>query len=106
MQPLGVGNRGVGRRGRREDEERRRAERAQLRSELGALAEGAAVGLLADERDRARLQLVGETLEPRAVEVAAAQVARARRRPVRGVRHAVAELEQVELLGRVEAGAA
>ena len=40
------------------------------------------------------------------VEVAAAEVARARRRPVGGVRDAEAELEQLELLRRVEQAAA
>ena len=47
-------------------------------------------------------QLAGDPLEPRAVEVAAAQVARAGRRAVRGVRDAVAELEERELLLRIE----
>ena len=102
-QPLGVRDGGVRGRGRRQHEERRRAERAQLRAELGPLAEErrgrppcrrtrsrAAAARAASRSSRAR------------VEVAAAQVARAGRRPVRGVRHAVAELEQRELLLRVE----
>ena len=78
----------------------RRASRA-CGPSSGRSPNDAAVGLLADERDRARPQLAGEPLEPPAVEVAAAEVARARRRPVGGVRHAVAELEQLELLRRL-----
>ena len=97
-EPLGVGHRGVRRRGRREDEERGVVELARLRAELGALAEDAAVGLLADEGDRVRPELVGQLLEPAGVEVAAPEVARARRRAVRGVGHAEPELEQLELL--------
>ena len=76
-----------------------RADRPQLRPELGPLGEEAAVCLLADERDRARFELARDPLEPRRVEVAAPQVARAGRRAVRGVGDAETELEQVELLG-------
>ena len=101
-QPLLVGNGGVGRRGRRQHEEARAGrQRAQLRAEVGPLVEEPAVGLLADERDRARGQLPREPLEARPVEVAAAQVARAGRRARGGVRDAEAELEQAELLLRV-----
>jgi hypothetical protein len=104
VQPLGPRHGRVRGRGRREHEERRLAEAALLRPEIGALAEGAAVGLLADEADRPRPQLERDPLEPlgRAREVAAAQVAGARRRPVRRVRDADPELEQLELLARVE----
>src|SRR5262249_11799311 len=82
---------GGGRRGRRgQDEEAGVRERAILDAELGALAERAAVRLLADERDRARAELDGQPLEAlgRAAEVGGAQVARAGRRPEGGVRQA------------------
>src|SRR5581483_12419935 len=93
-----------GRRRRRQDVEADAgAERARLRAELGPLPEEAAVGLLADERDRVRREVEREPLEPCAVEVAAAQVAGAGRRPVGGVRDPVAERQELELLGRVEA---
>ena len=99
---LGEGHRGVGGRGRGEDEEPGRGERSQLGPEIGTLAERAPVGLLADERDRARAQVASNPLQPAGVEVGAAQVPRAGSRPVRGVRDAEAEREQLELLGRVE----
>ena len=101
LQPLDVRNRGVRGRRRRQHEEPRRRQRPDLRAELGPVAERAAVGLLADERDCARPQLARHLLEAGRVEVAAPQVARAGRRPVRGVRDADAELEQGELLLRV-----
>ena len=74
---LVVGNGRVGRRGRREDEEPDVVERPDLRAELRPLAEDAAEGLLADERDRPRTQLGGDPLEAlgRAREVGTAQVA-------------------------------
>ena len=53
-QPLGPRHGRVRRRGRGKHEERRLAEAALLQPELGPLAERAAVGLLADEADRAR----------------------------------------------------
>ena len=51
-EPLGVGNRRVCRRCRREHEETRPPDRPQLRTELGPLVPQPAVRLLADERDR------------------------------------------------------
>src|SRR5262249_9052040 len=106
-QALRPGHCGVrGRRGR-EHEELRLAEPPLLHPELGPLAERAAVRLLADEADPPGLELACELLEPlrRPCEVAAAQVARARRRAVRGVRDADSLAEELELLGRVvEAG--
>src|SRR5690606_17660889 len=89
-------------RGGRQHVEPRRTERAELRAELGPLPEEAAVGLLADERDRTRMELGRHALDALGVEVAAAQVARAGCRAIRGVRRAVAESEQLELLARVE----
>ena len=70
----------------------------------GRSRNGAAVRLLADERDHAGPQLARELLEPlgAAREVAGAQVARAGRRPVGGVRDADPERQQVELLRRIE----
>ncbi len=107
-QPLRPRHRGVRGRGRGEHEERRLAEAALLRPELRPLAERAAVGLLADEADRARLELERDPLQPlgRAGEVALAQVAGAGRRAVGGVGDADPELEQLELLARVVAAAA
>jgi hypothetical protein len=77
---------------------------ALLQPELRPLPERAAVGLLADEPDRARAQLVGDPLQSRgrAGEVAAAEVARAARRAQGRVGDAVAELQQLELLGGLE----
>ena len=74
-----------------------------MRAELGALAERAAVGLLADEADRPRLQLERDPLQPlgRAREVGAPEVAGAGGRPVRGVGDAEPELQQLELLARL-----
>src|SRR5204862_2598759 len=68
------------------------------------LAERAAVGLLADECDPGVAEVVGDRLETRrrAVEVAAAKVARALRRPVRGIREADPVAERSVLLGRLE----
>src|SRR5581483_10976476 len=88
-------DRGVRRRGRRQDEEPGLAEPPLLQAERRTLVEEAAVGLLADEGDPLRPELVGEPLDPGAVEVAAAQVARAGRRPVGGVRDADALLQQL-----------
>ena len=100
-QPLLPRHGRVGGRGRGQHEERRLAEAALLQPELGPLAERAAVGLLADEPDRARLELARDPLEPlgRAGEVAPAEVARAGRRAVGGVRDADPVVEQLELLG-------
>ena len=102
-QPLVPRHGRVGGRGRGKHEERRLAEAALLQPELRPLAERAAVRLLADEADRARLQLERDPLQPlgRAGEVGLAQVARARRRAVGGVGDADPELEQLELLARV-----
>ena len=107
-QPLLPRNGGVRGRGRGQDEERRLAEAAALQAVLGPLAERPAIRLLADERDHARPQLARERLEPlrAAREVAGAEIARAGRRAVGGVRDADPERQQVELLRRVEAGAA
>src|SRR5204862_7447890 len=54
LQALGVGDRGVRRRGRGKDEEPRVAKPVVLDAELRALAKGAAIGLLADDRDPGR----------------------------------------------------
>ncbi len=71
---------------------------------LGACAERAAVGLLADECDRARPEL--ESDAPQVVfgvgEVGAAEVARPRSRAGGCVRGADAEVEQLELLSWLE----
>ena len=69
----------------------------------GALAERAAVGLLADEADRPWLQLERDPLQAfrGAREVAAPEVAGAGGRPVRGVGGADPELQQLELLARL-----
>jgi hypothetical protein len=71
---------------------------------LGSLSEGSAVGLLAYEGERSRLKLGGHTLEAlgRAGEIAAAEVAGAGRRPVRGVRDADAQPEELVLLLGIE----
>ena len=63
-QPLVVRHGCVRGRRRRQHVERRRAERAPLRAELGPLVEETAVGLLADERDRDRVELDRDALEP------------------------------------------
>jgi hypothetical protein len=62
---------------------------------LGPLAEDALIGSFADERDRARIKLCGETLETlsRAGEVRRAKIARAARRATGGVRQPDAERE-------------
>jgi hypothetical protein len=86
-------------RGGREHEEPGVAERALLHAELGALAERAAVGLFADERDPARVDAL-ETVD-RSREVGAAQVAGPCGRALRGVRQADPLLQQLELLGRL-----
>ena len=103
-QPLAPRHRGVGGRGRREHEERRLSEAALLCPELGTLAEDAAIGLLADEADRAGVQLPDDRLEPPdgAGEVSPAEVTRAGRRPMGGVGDAEPQLEQLELLARRE----
>src|SRR5262245_49401547 len=64
LESLGVGNRGVRGRSRREDEQSDVAESSLLRAVVRALAERAAVGLLADERDRTRPELEGDAPEP------------------------------------------
>jgi hypothetical protein len=101
---LGVRNGSVGRRGRGQDEESYVVDRALLRTELGALTEHSAVGLLADERDCDRAQVERDASEPfgRAREIAAAEIARARCRPVGGIRDPDGEARQVELLARIE----
>ena len=63
-EPLVPGHGGVRRRRRGQDEEERLAESALLEAVLRATAERAAIGLLADEADRAGTELVGEALEP------------------------------------------
>ena len=102
-EPLVPGDGSVRRRGRRQHVEQRVGEAALLQAELRALAERAAVGLLADEAEPAGLKRMRDLLEPlrRAGEVAAPQVARAGRRAVRGVRDADPFLQQVELLRRL-----
>lgn len=74
-----------------------------MQAELRPLAEGSAVGLLADEADRLRPQLESDLLEPlrRAGEVALAEIAGAGRRSVGRVRDPDPELEQLELLARL-----
>src|SRR5205085_655181 len=74
-QTLVVGHRRVRGRRRRQDEEAGVLERAQLRSELGPLAEHTAIRLLADKGDRTRPQLEHERLEAGAIEVAAPEIA-------------------------------
>jgi len=71
---------------------------------VGTLAEGAAVGLLADERDHPGTELAGERLKPlsAAREVAGAEIARTGRRAVGRIRDADPKRQQLELLGRVE----
>ena len=75
-----------------------------LEPELGAFPEHAAVGLLADEGDRSRLQFRRDTLEALdgSGEVAATEVAGAGGRPVGGVGDADAQPEELLLLLRVE----
>src|SRR5207302_3169527 len=104
VQPLGVRDRRIRGRGRREHEEPDVVDRPLLRPELRALAERTAVGLLADERDRPRPELEPEGLEPlgRALEVAAAKISRSRRRAQSRVRDPVAVVEELELLLRRE----
>jgi hypothetical protein len=62
------------------------------------------VGLLADEPDRAWLELLREALEPldAPVEIAPPEVGRPLRRPVRRVGEADPVGEHVELIGRVD----
>jgi len=73
-----------------------------LDAEVRPLAERAAIGLLADEREPLRPQLAGDRFEALggAGEVAATQVAGTGRCAVRGVRDADSLLEQRELLLR------
>ena len=76
-------------------------------AELRPLVERAAVGLLADEADPTRVQLLCDPLEAlrSAREVRAPQIARPGGRAVGGVRDADAVLQQLELLrGIVEPG--
>src|SRR5439155_17575118 len=86
---------------RRQDEELRLAEPALLHTELGAFAECAAIRLLADEADPARLELGRDALEMTAVEVRLAEIAGPRRRARRRIRDADALLQELELLRRV-----
>ena len=104
LEPLGVGNGGVRGRGRGEDEEADVADRPLLGTELGTDAKDAAVGLLADERDRSRAQLERDSLEPlgRAREVGPAEIARTGGRASGGVRQPDPEAESLELLARLE----
>jgi hypothetical protein len=71
---------------------------------LGALTEGAAVGLLADERDHTGPKLARQRLESlgAAGEVPAAQITGAGCRSIGGVRDADPERQQVELLRGLE----
>src|SRR5439155_26154624 len=82
----------------------RLAESALLRPELRALAERAAVGLLAHERDPPRLELVRDPLESRgrAGEIGLPQIARAGRRAAGCIRDADSVVEELELLRRLE----
>jgi len=93
----GVRDRSVRGGGRREDEETGVAERSILRPVVGALAERAAVGLLADECDPAWPELAGDVAEAvgGAREVGAAQVARPWRRAGGRVGRADAVLEEL-----------
>ena len=83
------------------DEKGGRTEGAKLRAEVGAIAEAAAVRLLPDERDHARMEILCELPEPRSVEIAAAEIPRPGCHPVGGVRDAEAKSQEVELLGRL-----
>ena len=75
-----------------------------LHAELRTLVERAAVGLLADEADPRRLQLVSDSLQAlrSSDEIGLAQVCRARRRAGRCIRDADPVRQQLELLGRLE----
>ena len=70
---------------------------------LRPLSKRAAVGLLADKRNDARLELPRDRLQPRgaARKVRRAKVAGTGRRPWRCVRDADSEREELELLRRV-----
>ena len=101
LQPLDVRNRGVRGRRRRQHEEprRRRASGSAGRARAGRRTRR---GRPPCRRTRSPAAAArAPPLEAGRVEVAAPQVARAGRRPVRGVRDADAELEQGELLLRV-----
>ena len=104
-QALGVGNGGVGRRRRRQDEETDVAQRRVLRRRAPA-GRRRRRGRPPCRRTRARADDSSPAIRSRrssgALEVAAAKVAGALRRAVRGVRHADPELEQGELLVRLE----
>src|SRR5215210_5782513 len=103
-QPLGIRNRSIRRRRRRQDEELRLTEATLLRAELGALAERAAVRLLADERDPLRPQLGSDPAQPlrRTREIGATQITRSAGRAQRRVRHAETVGRQLLLLLRRE----
>ena len=103
-QPLLPGNGCVRGRGRGENEERGVAEAPPLEPVLGTFAERPSVRLLADERDRARLEIPCERFEAHraAGEVTRAQVARAGSCSIGRVCDADAEREQVELLAGVD----
>ena len=92
-------------RGRGEDEECGLAQPSRLRAELRALAEGAAIGLLPHEPDRARAQLERDPLQALGGtgEIGPAEVAGAGSRPRGRVRDPEAEREQFGLLARLEA---
>jgi len=96
--PLRIGNRGVRGRSRRENKEADVAERALLRTKRRPLAKEPAVSLLPDERDRPRSELSSDSVQPLAVEVAPAQVARATCRSSGRVRQSDSELQDLELL--------
>ena len=74
----------------------------------GAFAKHALVRGLADERDDARLEVSGDSLEPlaRAGEVGGAKVARSTRRPASRVRQADPEREELAELAAARAGEA
>src|SRR2546429_5240107 len=96
--PVRIGNCRIRRRSRGHEEEAIVAESAFLLTKFRPLAKKPAVCLLPHERNRARSELGNDLFEPLTVEVAPAQVARAARRPGRGIRQTDSELQDPELL--------
>ena len=90
----------IGRRRRRKHEQARLGQPTILLAESRPLAEGAAIRLLADKADPQGTKLVREALQAccGVREVGAAQISRARRRTVDGVRQPDSFGEQVVLL--------